>query len=104
MRVQHRISNDNELQDLEKEIALAQVHPHIVELLGYCKQPIALVYEFMGGGDLKQLLERTDEELGNLSLLQRLQIVSQVATALGYLHSKDIVHKDIKPANILLKW
>ena len=34
-------------------------HPNLVRILGYCKQPQALVYEWVGGGDLKAMLNDT---------------------------------------------
>ena len=74
-----------------------------MKVLGYCEDPVALVYEYMEGGDLQAALE-TDEVLKNLSLQQRLQILAQVAKALRYLHVNGILHKDIKPSNIMLTW
>ena len=34
----------------------AGAHRNLVELLGYCTQPQALIYEWVGGGDLKSIL------------------------------------------------
>lgn len=71
----------------------------------------ALVYEFMPNGSLQSWLqpipnaEDIDGELRMLSLIQRLNIAIDVASALYYLHhhcQKLIVHCDIKPSNILL--
>ena len=41
---------------LENEKQLAGQHPYIVALLGYCVNPAALVYEFMEGGSLSDVL------------------------------------------------
>ena len=49
--------SDEVLQALMKEVELAKVHPHVVHVLGYCKQPPALVSEFMAGGDLQRVLD-----------------------------------------------
>ena len=73
-----------------------------MEVLGYCEEPLALVSEFMAGGDLKAVLS-SDAKLSELPLIDRLQILQQAASGLGYLHSKDILHKDVKPGNILME-
>ena len=40
-----------------KEVKLAKAHPHVVEVLGYCKHPPAVVSEYMAGGDLQEALD-----------------------------------------------
>ncbi|KAJ1274665.1 hypothetical protein BS78_05G079100 [Paspalum vaginatum] len=70
----------------------------------------ALVYVFMPGGDLHNVLySARDSEgspcLNHISLAQRLNILVDVADALEYLHhsyQESIVHCDLKPSNILL--
>ena len=49
---------DEFLQAMMKEVELAKAHPHVVEVLGYCKQPPAVVTEYMAGGDLQGALEQ----------------------------------------------
>ena len=96
---------DKDAEDLRKEMQFASdhPHPHVVELVGYCEQPMALVCEFMSGGDLQKVLD-SPLRLAELSLLHRVQILAHAAAGLSHLHANGVLHKDVKPSNIMLRW
>ncbi|KAJ9167304.1 hypothetical protein P3X46_021968 [Hevea brasiliensis] len=68
----------------------------------------ALIFEYMGNGSLEKWLhpyEGGENQKRSLNLPQRLNIATDVASALHYLHDlceKPIIHCDLKPSNILL--
>ncbi|GAB1539530.1 AAA family ATPase [Scytonema sp. NUACC21] len=80
---------------IEKDLNL----PGVVKALGIAsyKNRLGLVFEDFGGKSLKQLLNTT-----KLDLETFLDIAIQLAQALADLHSHHIIHKDIKPANIII--
>jgi len=92
--------------DLWREITLHRqlCHPHIVAVygghVGADSKP-QMVMELCAGGDLDQRLH-PDEGNEQPPLEQRVEWMRQVLSALVYLHERDIIHADLKPANILL--
>ncbi len=75
-------------------------HPHIVALheVVDADDGIALVMEHVDGPDL----ERHVRERGTLDWPDALEIVHGVVAALGHAHDAGVVHRDVKPANVLL--
>lgn len=79
-------------------------HRNLVSLLGYCKesQEQILVYEYLSNGDLRTYLHGGEKPLSSSA---RLAIALDVALGLQYLHvgrNPGIIHRNVKPANILL--
>lgn len=58
-----------------------------------------IVMEYAEGGDLSTLLKKQN---GKLPLAQKLKIMSGLCNAIYYIHSRDIMHRDIKPNNVFL--
>ncbi len=77
-------------------------HPNIVTIhdvvdegpLGGC----FIAMEYVKGTNLKQLLQRPDPFPSGFVV----DVIAQVAEALDYAHSRGVVHRDVKPANILI--
>lgn len=79
-------------------------HPHIITCLDYDRASDRhgrtfpyLVIEYMAGGDLMDLCRRRP-----LSLDRALDYVDQVCQGLAHAHKRGIIHRDIKPQNLLL--
>mmetsp|Transcript_1603 Transcript_1603/g.4627 ORF Transcript_1603/g.4627 Transcript_1603/m.4627 type:complete len:1077 (+) Transcript_1603:855-4085(+) len=75
----------------------------IVRMLGAClaKPRVCIIYELLSGGSLHNRIH--DRLRPPLELLEVLQIMHDVAEGLAFLHhTADVVHRDLKPHNILL--
>ena len=81
--------------------AVAQLsHPHIVTVIdrGASDGNQFIVFEFVEGENLKQLLDRS----GPLPVGRAVELGIQIADALAFAHAHDLVHRDVKPQNILI--
>src|SRR5579859_4223510 len=89
------------LHRLEREAAtIARLsHPHIVKLFDYGQENgiTYLVMELITGGSLADLI-RT----GPLSPFEANRILQQLASALDYAHREGVIHRDLKPHNVLM--
>eukprot|EP00746_Dinoflagellata_sp_MGD_P156467 gnl/MRDRNA2_/MRDRNA2_85835_c0_seq1.p1 gnl/MRDRNA2_/MRDRNA2_85835_c0~~gnl/MRDRNA2_/MRDRNA2_85835_c0_seq1.p1 ORF type:complete len:393 (+),score=66.40 gnl/MRDRNA2_/MRDRNA2_85835_c0_seq1:116-1294(+) len=87
----------------EAEVAMLRKmdHPNIVKLIDVIQDSTTtcVILELCAGGDLYRLLHVTKLKLGRR---QKLFMLQDVAEAIQYLHSQDIIHRDIKSANCLL--
>ncbi|KAL5582529.1 hypothetical protein UlMin_014971 [Ulmus minor] len=100
------IIDEEDLETFVREVtSLSRVrHPNLVALLGCCvkEDECFLVYELCPNGNLSEWLFGKDKVL---SWIQRLEVAIDSARGLWFLHTYPegcIVHRDIKPTNILL--
>ncbi|MGW3148235.1 serine/threonine-protein kinase [Streptomyces sp. NPDC001177] len=84
----------------ESRVAAAIDHPHIVPIFeaGEKDGVLYIAMRYVSGCDLRALL---DQE-GVLSVDAALRIAGQVASALDAAHEHDLVHRDVKPGNVLV--
>ena len=84
----------------ESKLAAALWHPNIVPVFaaGEAKGVLYLAMQYVQGTDLKELL-RTE---GRQDIERSLSIVGQVGSALDAAHDNGLIHRDVKPANILI--
>lgn len=77
-------------------------HPHIVELYDVNEQEgtYYIVTEFVDGQNLEKILR---ERNGPLPAPDVLRVMYQIGDALAYAHGQSIIHRDVRPANILIR-
>jgi serine/threonine protein kinase len=99
-----KIVKSNSIHVLQKEVAILSKlrHPHIVLLVGFCVDDgrSMIVMEQLDG-DLGQLIK---EQSKNPPFSQHvaIDIISQIAGGMAYLHEKGIFHGDLKASNVLV--
>ena len=95
------LARDDELRTRflrEAQAAGSLQHPNVVTVydFGEVDGHLYIAMEFVAGEDLEAMLARR----APLSTVQKIDIVVDVLSGLGYAHKRGIVHRDIKPANI----
>jgi serine/threonine protein kinase len=98
----HRVARPEDVEAYltEARTLAALDHPHIVPVYdaGHTEDGLCFVVsKFIAGSDLKQRLER-----GWPTPAEAASLVAVVAEALHHAHRRGLVHRDVKPANILL--
>src|SRR5262245_34304518 len=83
----------------ESELAASLDHPNVIPIYnaGEHEGQLYLAMRYVEGSDLKALLGD-----GPLDVARAIAICSQVAAALDAAHGRGLVHRDVKPSNVLL--
>ena len=104
MKVLHEqfTSDEEYVERFRREArSVAQLsHPNIVTVIdrGEDAGRQFIVFEYVEGENLKQLIERS----GRLPVRDALVMALQMARALAFAHDRGLVHRDVKPQNVLL--
>jgi YVTN family beta-propeller protein len=84
----------------ESRIAASIEHPNVIPVYeaGEGEGTLYLIMRYIEGTDLRALIDAE----GGLDPTRAARIVAQVAQALAAAHRRDLLHRDVKPANVLL--
>ena len=86
---------------IEVEILLACKHENVVGILAayFCDNCLSVMLEYCEGGAVDQIMIELEKALNENQIAC---ILRQVCTGLTYLHSKYVIHRDLKAGNLLL--
>jgi YVTN family beta-propeller protein len=84
---------------VESELAASLDHPNVVPIYaaGAADERLFIAMRYVEGSDLKELLRE-----GPLAAERTVRLCAQVAEALDFAHERGLVHRDVKPSNVLL--
>ncbi|KAF7829519.1 serine/threonine-protein kinase STY46-like isoform X3 [Senna tora] len=99
------LKTENMNENIQREFAqevyiLSKVcHKNVVKFIGSCTKPpnLCIVTEYMGGGSMYEFIQKAVLTLSSL-----LKVAIDVCEGMQYLHQNDIIHRDLKAANLLM--
>ena len=109
-RVKDIYANNKMIRErARQEASLSFSHPNLVQMIGLCEYapnygPIFILSEYIAGITLEAHVK---EQLNGLPTEERTEKIAteicHVLDALQYLHSRGVVHRDVKPSNIMIE-
>jgi len=95
--------NPDDIKQVEREItALKNLnHPNLVQFFGLfsLNNEMYIVTEYIPGGTVRRFVEK---DKGTITWATRVKMANDVASVIAFLHSRNIIHRDIKSENLLL--
>lgn len=89
----------------EARAAASLDHPNIVRVLTFdhVQGELFIVMELIRGGNLRRYMKRLHEQARFIDFPEAIDLTRQIAEALDYAHKQNMIHRDIKPDNVVLK-
>ncbi|CAN1276307.1 Serine/threonine-protein kinase STY46 [Linum perenne] len=97
-----RINTDMQKEFAQEVYIMRKVrHKNVVQFIGACTKPpsLCIVTEFMSGGSVYDYLHK---HKGVFKLPSVLKVAIDISKGMNYLHQNNIIHRDLKAANILM--
>ncbi|KAG6552390.1 hypothetical protein Mapa_006244 [Marchantia paleacea] len=95
--------NDNLQREFEQEIFIMRKirHKNVVQFIGACTKPpnLSIVTEYMSGGSVYDYLHK---HKAVLKIPMLLRVAMDISKGMDYLHQNNIIHRDLKAANLLM--
>ena len=79
-------------------------HPHIIQIhrFGEANGMYYMVMQYVNGADLHWLIQDYKSTGEVMPIGDIIRVVREIGTALDYAHGRDVIHRDVKPSNILV--
>ncbi|KAF2306315.1 hypothetical protein GH714_016408 [Hevea brasiliensis] len=91
------------LREFSQEVYIMRKirHKNVVQFIGACTQPpnLCIVTEFMARGSIYDFLHK---QKGVFKLSSLIKVATDVSRGMNYLHQNNIIHRDLKTANLLM--
>ncbi|KAE8008835.1 hypothetical protein FH972_005308 [Carpinus fangiana] len=97
-----RVNSDMQTEFVQEVFIMRKVrHKNVVQFIGACTKPpsLCIVTEFMSGGSVYDYLHK---QKGVFKLPSLLKVAIDVSKGMDYLHQNNIIHRDLKAANLLM--
>ena len=109
LKVMHeRFASQNQFQrrfQQEAQAAANLHHDNIIEIYDFDAKDgqLFIAMAYLEGGSLRDYMDQAAQRGSQIDLETAIHLVRQLAEALHYAHEQDMVHRDVKPDNVLLK-
>ena len=104
-RISREKLTENGINNLKRELNILHriKHPNIISLKHFLKSTnhFNIILEYCNGGDLKKYMQDNQHPLNEFYIQK---IIQQLAPAIEYMHTNNIIHRDLKLENILLNF